>query len=271
VSTPRPDRHLVRWAALPLAVLLAGGAAWTSSRDRARPLPFGLSDGQPIIAVAHAVKQEFGGRGLPIVANPDLGKLSFQKEAIIVDLGFLGDPVLTRIWRKQPPPFRYRYLSAVAMPDVVELHGAFACRDTPWLASPEFQRSWKLSDEHWLAAPVYRASCAAGGRYAIWIRSDADAEYALTREVATASDPAAVVRKALDTCRDASDDPFRCQHVRRAVQREAEVLRRAGKLGATVKALRSSPSASFDIPMVSRGRGWADKAYEAFLRLDAGR
>jgi hypothetical protein len=34
---------------------------------------------------------------LPIVANPDLGKVSFSKKIVNVDLGLIGDPFLSKL------------------------------------------------------------------------------------------------------------------------------------------------------------------------------
>ena len=39
------------------------------------------------------------------------------------------------------------YLNEVAAPDVVELHGYWACRYTRWVNSPRFQAGWRLSDD----------------------------------------------------------------------------------------------------------------------------
>ncbi len=78
------------------------------------------------------VSADFADRNLgegpiPIVANPDLGKISFAKEAILVDLGWLGDPLFARVSSLRPD-LEAQYLQRVALPDILESHGWWSCR-----------------------------------------------------------------------------------------------------------------------------------------------
>ncbi len=133
VSRPRdtvPGRRI--WSAQTLTavgigVLLCVGLVWAGSGYPARSLCCDISpvDGgraTQILERANSVqKAELAGRALPIVANPDLGKISYAKEAIIEDLGWLGDPLLARIQRSRPDLVDV-YLNDIAEPDVVATH-----------------------------------------------------------------------------------------------------------------------------------------------------
>lgn len=205
---------------------------------------------------------------LPIVANPDLGKLSYSKEVLVVDLGWLGDPLLANLWSRDPT-LAYEYLNQVARPDVVELHRSWACRYSEYLESFEFQENYKPTSSDWLEAPSWDESCAFGGRYVIWQRNPMDGEYVLLGQILSAADPVGVVESALAACSVDGSDAFRCQGVRRAVQRGVVSLQGSGHWDAVVDAFAASPSAELDINLLRRDPNWAERAadqVEALLR-----
>jgi hypothetical protein len=262
-----PESRHAGWMLVPVAVLLGAALAWTRGQDPPRVLPFEVGGSSAALAVSDGVRaQELAGEGLPIVANPDLGKLSFAKRSLVVDLGLIGDPLLTEVSINRPD-LVVTYLNEVAAPDVVELHGYWACRYTTWVNSPRFQAGWRLSDDRWLAAPSVNPRCALGGRPQIWQRSDGSQEFALTRDVARSDRPGDVIRTALDACRDEPGSAFRCSYVRRAVQRNVMVLKDRGHLADAVAALRESPSGPLDQRLVARGPNWAAESFREFTRL----
>jgi hypothetical protein len=262
-----PGHRQVRWALLPVGLLLLASLAWIKAHDPVRDLPFRIDGTEDILAVSDLVRTEqLGGGALPIMANPDLGKVSFPKRVVVVDLGLLGDPLMTHVaidW----PALMVTYLNEVAAPDVVESHMTWSCRYGGWLNSDAFRTGWVLSDDRWLAQPPFDTECPLEGRYAIWKRVNADAEYELTRRIATSSRPADLVRSAIDECAARSGGAFRCQHVRRAVQRTAHLLRERGQLQAVVTAFARSPSAGLDVPLLERGPNWGLAAAREFARL----
>lgn len=249
-------------------VLGAGLVAAVVSLDGARPLCCTISPAEQEILAEAAVVQEQMGTALPIVAAPDLGKLSFAKRAVIVDLGWLGDPVLARIHRGAPD-LEARYLQQVAAPDVVEMHGGWPCMHADWFESPAFAGTYAPVGQVPSGSAMACADAASDTR-TIYLRHGNDAEHELTASLLTSRDPAADVRTAIAACSASGDDPFRCEHVRRALTRAAVELRGADAWPAILDAMASSPSAAFDLPMLDHPRAWDAQAYDAFVGLVRG-
>lgn len=242
--------------------------------DPARDMPWYISPSESrILGVSDSIKSEsLAGDAVPIVANPDLGKISFEKRAIMVDLGWLGDPLLAR-FSKYRPDLETVYLSEAAKPDVAEAHLSWSCRYKDWIASVEFQDAYQLSDPNMATAgSEYNSECPLGGRYAIWKRVEpsAEFEYELTSEIATSPDPLSVIAKAVQQCLAAPGGVFRCQPIRRAVTRNSPMLKQTGLLDEAAEILKQSPSGAFDYEVITRERGWADRAFEQFTQLYEG-
>ena len=251
--------------------VLAGVAA--SFGDRPRDLWFIISprDTQ-ILQVSDAYRNVYlGSVAMPIVANPDLGKLSVVKRAMIVDLGWLGDPLLARI-SSQRPDLQTLFLNDVAKPDVVETHDVWSCRYQGWLSSPAYRSDYQLSDPSWATTgPVVDASCPLGARYAIWQRTPDPQETALTRDLATSADPATLVRQATRDCAARpAESAFRCEKVRRAITRNTADLSQRGLLQQTINAMSASPTYAMDQHILKREPGWAEAAYQQFVSLTKG-
>ena len=238
---------------------------------------FEITGAPEIIAVTHATRdQHLEGFGLPILANPDLGKVSFDKSALITDLGLLGDPILT-LFNSERPDLVDDYLADVVRPDVVESHSVWSCQYAAWLDTPDFEANYRLSDDRWAAGRTQAAGCPEEGRWSIWIRTDADDEYELSRRLLTDSSqaglspadssPADTVREQIERCAAAPGTWLRCQGVRRAVHRSSQSLRDNGEWSSIVDVMRESPSAAFDLPYLERGPGWADDAFGAFVEF----
>lgn len=197
---------------------------------------------------------------LPIVAGPDLGKVTYRKEVLFVDLGWLGDPLLTRL-HETDPELAISYLTEIAKPDLVALHHGWACGPyRSYLESDRFVDDYLPSDPRWLEQSPFDETCPAGGRYVIWQRQYAEEEYALVRAISEASDPVTVVEQALVECTAAGDDPLRCQSVRRAAQRSIVTLRESGNWDAVVDVFVDSPSARLDEHLLRRARHWDHSA-----------
>lgn len=237
--------------------------------DNPRDLPWDISpNANRVLAAANAFRSErLEGIATPIVANADLGKLSFAKQVMVVDLGLIGDPLLARI-RHEAPASTTEYLTAVAAPDVVEAHGVWSCSYTEWLTSPAFVEGWTVAvrDTAETVGPD-RAGCAMEGDFTIWTRRGSEAEYALTRELASASNPEAPIEAAIEGCRGAGTDPFRCEFVRRAITRNAERLRRSDMLTVAADALAMSPTADLDRLILLQPSGWPERAFGAFMAV----
>jgi hypothetical protein len=215
--------------------------------------------------VSNALRtSELDGRALPIVANPDLGKISYAKVAVIEDLGGLGNPLLARIGYRRPGLVDL-YLNDVADPDVVATHTGWSCIFASWIRSSQFRSSYVVANT-WADGPAM-PQCPMDGLSVVWKRTTPADEYLLTRSIATSGHPADVVAAAIASCRRAPGGIFRCEYVRRAIVRNAQMLIDGDRLDPVLAALRASPSADLDVPMTSQGPGWNLAAYAAFIRL----
>lgn len=255
-------RASTAWVAL-FTVALAGLAL-----DPPRVLDYEVAGYGEIQVAAQQFRDErLSASSLPIVANPDLGKLSFQKEALMVDLGLLGDPLLARLW-KTDRSLAVDYITDISMPDVLELQGYWSCEYRELLQSDAFQSAYGPTDERWLEAGAVEGwrDCPFGGRYIIWERT-ASAEYSLDRRLATDPEPTMLIAQALAACASEGTDPLRCQPVRRAVQRSIVSLQRADHWDAAVDAFAASPTAALDEELLRRRSGWWERAAEQISLL----
>lgn len=80
----------------------------------------------------------------PRLANPDLGLMSWHKDFNIVDMGFLGSPVLTRLDGTSLAARRdmAHYFFDIAAPDLVELHGVWSERHAHLFKDPRFRENY---------------------------------------------------------------------------------------------------------------------------------
>lgn len=156
----------------------------------------------------------------------------------MVDLGLLGVPLLTRV-KTENPELVTTYFIEVASPDVINTQKGWSCEYEEWLDSATFAATYVVSE---LRETTGNESCPQNGAFVIWERHDGGAEYELTRALLTAPDPTELLAAAVGECAADGLSPFRCQSVRRSIQRTAETLRRRGTLDDAVVALSASPS-----------------------------
>lgn len=205
---------------------------------------------------------------LPIGANPDLGKVSFAKSAQIVDLGWLGEPLLARL-NERRDDLRDVYLARVLRPDVIQTQGPWSCEYGPWLISSNFADDYAIVASQPNYDPKFD-QCPFEGRLSVWHRRDSP-ELELTSLIAASANPAMVVRGALDDCRaepaNVVGDPFRCAAVLRSVWRMAPALTQSGQFDAVVAEFRRSPTAELDRLLLTRPSGWGELAFEEFTTV----
>ncbi len=211
--------------------------------------------------------------GMPrsIVAAPDLGKYSFDKKAIVVDLGHLGDPVMAQIHRLRPALVDV-YLRRVQPPDVLEAHGSWVCETyADFLTSDSFIDRYDLSRTE--SRTGRNDKCLLDGKFQYYRRSLDDPGYGeeielsakLARSPATAPD---LITAAANSCANSDGDVWRCQWVRRAIQRATPEIRTAGTLRATVDALAAvSPTGEVDQLLLTTPPGYGQPAAESLIEL----
>lgn len=195
---------------------------------------------------------------LPITANPDLGFVSYTKSSVVVDLGLLGEPVLTRL-NAISPELRDYYLHEIAAPDIVQAHEAWSCAYASWLTSPEFTERYEESYQISKTGPD--DACDGWVPYTVW-RRDATDELRLSADLLRSDNPAETVSAALAECAARPGGSTRCEGVRRAVWRVNDPLRERGQFDAVVAAFAGAPLGELDRLLLERPPGWDVRATE---------
>ena len=105
----------------------------------------------------------------PTVGNTDLGLISWHKDFNIIDLGRIGDPVISRL---RHPRLIADYIFDFAAPDILEIHEAWACAYSYLFKDPRFREMYEPAKEErteWL-----RINCAQEEQVktGLWVRKD---------------------------------------------------------------------------------------------------
>jgi hypothetical protein len=210
---------------------------------------------------------------LPIVASPDLGKVTFDKKTINVDLGLIGDPLLARISTKSDGLLP-TYLNFVASPDTVELHGYWRCVYSEWTNTGYFKESWKLTWKGEVSSEFNHpkmVNCPGDGIYTIWNRQIPQNELRFISQLSRSkrSSTAVLVKNEIAECTSEPGTIWRCEYVRRAIVRNIVQIRESGNLEGILISFKGSPTDALDRILVQKHHGWAQNAFIEFLRLNA--
>lgn len=166
----------------------------------------------------------------PLVANPDLGIMSWHKNHNILDLGMLGSPVVAELARN---PGIGDYFLDFARPDFVEVLGtwtSFYCG--PIFLDPRFARRYEP-----VGPPVNLDELCAeeDPRQTIWVRRDitkgADSDERRLLDLLQDGFDRTAVSAALDACRSSNTD---CSYVVRSVYRFIPEIVAAGAFDETL-------------------------------------
>lgn len=204
---------------------------------------------------------------LPIVANPDLGKISFSKNVMNVDLGLIGEPVLARISRNSPS-FVGDYIIEYLAPDIIELHGYWNCVYSNLLNDDRFKQEWKISWSGFVSEEMNAANtsdCPRSGEYTIWEREISDKERIISNAIANSpySSYSQLVKSEVSIC---SKSLSGCQYLARAIIRNKPRLLERGDLTKTVILLAKSQSYEFDYSRILQPRKWDEVAYRWIIK-----
>ena len=207
----------------------------------------------------------------PISASPDLGKVSFAKKAIIVDLGLIGDPLLGKLTITEPGKVA-NFLNDFVMPDLVETHGFWSCRYSRFLESEEFKKNYRLSYQGIVSTEFNsppQSECPFAGKYTIWTRILPMAELDFARKLASTSnaDFPDIVESEVSNCVQESKELKRCQYVYRGLLREIERINNSGITDLIFRSLNQSPTYKFDRTRLEKRGNWVRAAEREALNL----
>jgi hypothetical protein len=207
----------------------------------------------------------------PIVANADLGALSFRKRVNITDLGQIGDPVVAHLYQTWRPDRLARYLSDVAAPDVVEVQGTWTCTYDAWINSAQFKAQYQMVHFFRMVSCPGNPPSPDG----IWQRNTTTptamtaAEYRFARQLAEHPTPSTIAGEVQRCATGPTRDATRCLYVTRVAYRLLPVLRRDHPIPTLVAAFRHSPSFAYDRSILESptdGR-WYERALAALRTL----
>ena len=202
----------------------------------------------------------------PIVASPDLGKVSFSKTVMNVDLGLIGDPLLSKI-ALESPHLLPSYLLNLVSPDLLESHGPWSCRYESLIELPQFQSEYRVLTRRKVSTefnvPI-QEQCFDRGTYTIWVKDISIKELNFLKKLSETSTLgiADQVRSEISDCKGISDELFRCQYVYRAVLRNMNRIELADAFSRIIQAFKSSPTYDLDSTRLLKDPGWAKKAFK---------
>jgi hypothetical protein len=206
-----------------------------------------------------------------IVANPDIGKVSFTKEYVNLDLGLIGEPLLARIARSTPELVE-TYIVDYTSPDIFEVHGFWSCIYEPVLNSEKFKTNWEVRWRGQVSNEFnvpQQLQCPEKGVYTIWGKKISSKEDSLSVFLALGKAKPIIqrVNSEIQECLQIGEKNYRCEYVARAILRNRATLLERNLLSDALDALRPSPSFEFDKLRISEPRAWQIKAQKEFLKL----
>ena len=199
------------------------------------------------LAAAHDIQR-------PLVANPDLGVMSWHKEFNILDLGMIGSPVMASL---NNDPSVGDYVLDFAQPDFIESHGHWTrkyCDDL--FLDPRFAARYRpaapdITPADWCAEPAPRPT--------IWLRRAVERgapgpERRFLDRLQQSPDPA-IIKAEIDACGQGTDD---CRYIMRTVFRFIPELRAQG----TFEQVLSNFSNDVERAHLT---GWADSSAPSLI------
>ena len=207
----------------------------------------------------------------PISASPDLGKVSFAKKAMIIDLGLIGDPLLGDLTIRHPEKVA-NFLNDFVRPDIVESHGFWSCRYSEFLESAEFRKSYQLAYSGIVSSEFNsppQAACPFSGKYSIWKRvlPKAESKFAQKLNKSSISEIPMLVRQETTRCSRKNSELHRCQYVYRGILRELERVNKTEFRSEIFNSLKLSPTYKLDVIRLEKKPNWARAAEKELLGL----
>lgn len=257
---PRDVRHWL-WAA---PLVLAGGitASVTGASD-----PYHLCCPTTSFAKVRGVFQRLARKHRihrATVACPDLGYISWHKDFNIVDLGWLGSPVLAKLKHNAHPSTHREYILEFAQPDFLHIHGGWQTVHRRTMKDPRFKHKYKNA--------VIKHKSRKRTLREVWVRKDIalDAQTDERRLLNTLQERFSVtpIEKSLQAC-TVRPGKYDCLYVTRTVYRFLDRLASTGHLPRLRALFAKTQTARYDLALLgSRENGsWAQEVMDALVTL----
>ena len=188
----------------------------------------------------------------PTVANLDIGLISYHKQFNIVDLGYLGSPVMAKL-KSSPPELVSDYLFDFIAPDIIEIHAGFSCWNYSYLfADPRLETNYMPREIR--ASSYIEEHCPdAGVQSGYWVRKDVlessdSKERALIDDLQNDLQPERLAEE-LETCQ--SNPLHQCLYVARTAYRFLPEFRERGHVDELNDIFLSSRTKEFDLYLIN--------------------
>ncbi len=187
----------------------------------------------------------------PMVANPDLGVMSWSKQFNVVDLGKLGDPLLARLVESA---IVAEYALDFAAPDMIEVHDGWSCEyDDAILSSPKFARLYRPVRADLMGRAKEHCASNPESPTGVWVRRDILKE-SKSRERRLIDDLMAElsVERVAAELRECQRDPgASCVYAARSAYRFLPEFRDMGAIDDLVDIFSTSRTREFDLYLIT--------------------
>jgi hypothetical protein len=192
---------------------------------------------------------------LPAVANPDLGVMSWSKHFNVVDIGFLGNPVIAGL--KDRHHLLANYILEFSAPDFIESHGTWSCSHHYIFEDKRFKKRYteiRGFRGGWLMRKCISYPTVKDG---LWVRKDilkgADsAERRLIDAMSKKIDPS-LIEKELKIC-NGQKDPLSCLYVARTIYRFLPQIRKNNYTKKIEKALAGTKNSDYTTAILNSSK-----------------
>ena len=202
----------------------------------------------------------------PTVANADLGIMSWYKDFNIVDLGLLGNPVLTRLAKQDKADYLFQFVA----PDFLEFHVWWSCEYYYLFDDDRFKELYESARVN--QAQIKGFCQDKNLTEGVWVRKDikinSHSRERLLIEALQNEISLDAVKKEIDHCVKENTSTTSCLYVTRTVYRFLPEFVKKGYTSEQITGLfRASPSSKYDIAVLtSREQGaWYSDAI-AFIK-----
>ena len=193
----------------------------------------------------------------PTVGNADLGLMSWHKEFNIIDLGRIGDPVISRL---KEPRLITDYLFDFAAPDILEIHNAWSCVYSFLFNDPRFRDMYEPvrgERTEWLRINCPQEEQVVSG---LWIRKDikVNSESRERRLIDKLRNHLSIqtIKEELELCSDEAGG-WSGIYITRSVYRFLPELTKRGDLDELRSLFKETKSSRYDLAIVNGNRaGW---------------
>lgn len=193
----------------------------------------------------------------PTVANTDLGIISWHKDFNIIDLAFLGNPVVAKL-RNEPDKLS-QYIFHLVLPDIIEIHQPWSCAFSFYSPNGELQKQYEPADPN----QIMGDTCPTGYFIRKDITRDSQSDERQFMDALQQDITLELIQQEIQKCQLPGEQNG-CLYVTRSVYRVLPEIREMGLLPQVLECFEDSPSVEFDLAVLNSANdpNWPQKVIE---------